>query len=103
TLKQDIQSARPHNMTHYTLQGTTGAYLSSRHDKEDPLIWLEGMSYGGSPHDAEGRSAEWEPLWNYADRWEHPHWRKWFDRAQEAGHGGGDFFVLENFAVSIIE
>ncbi len=99
TLRYDIQSARPHNMTHYALQGTKGAYLSPRHHNEDPLIWLEGRSPGIS---SDG-SAEWETLWNYADEWEHPLWQSWGSVAEQAGHGGGDFFVLHEFVSAILE
>jgi predicted dehydrogenase len=95
-LRMDSNSARPHNMTHYTLQGTQAAYLSARHHKEDPLIWIDGRSPGVSPGDA-----EWEPLWNYAATYEHPDWREWRATAQQAGHGGGDFFVLRDFVQAI--
>ena len=95
-LRVDWASARPHNMVHYVLQGTHGAYLSPRSHHEDPLIWLEGRSPGASPGDA-----DWEPLWNYADRYEHPRWREWGAAAREAGHGGGDFFVLQDFLDAI--
>ena len=57
-LRFDATSPRPHNMTHYALQGTRGAYASARHSGEDPLIWLDGRSPGQSPPDA-----AWEPLW----------------------------------------
>ena len=95
-LRVDWASARPHNMVHYVLQGTHGAYLSPRSHHEDPLIWLEGHSPGVSPGDA-----DWEPLWNYADQYEHPRWREWGATAREAGHGGGDFFVLQDFLDAI--
>lgn len=88
-------------MTHYVLQGTTGAYISPRHSREDPLIWLEGRSPGIS-HSWE-HEAEWESLWNYADQYEHPLWKLWRAEADKSGHGGGDFFVLQEFISSIIE
>jgi predicted dehydrogenase len=43
-LRMDSASARPHNMTHYVLQGTQAAYLSARHGREEPLIWIDGRS-----------------------------------------------------------
>jgi len=95
TLKYDVQSARPHNMTHYALQGTSGAYLSGRHDNEDPLIWLEGESETAHP--------QWESLWRHKERWEHPVWRRWKDEAEMTGHGGSDFLVLEEFLSAIQE
>jgi predicted dehydrogenase len=97
-LRKDSTSARPHNMTHYVLQGTQAAYLSARHHKEDPLIWIDGVSPGSSP----AGDAEWESLWAYSDRYEHPYWSEWGAEARAAGHGGGDFFVLRDF-ISAIE
>src|SRR5262249_37122865 len=45
-IRLDMQSHRPHNMTHYVLQGTKGAYQSARRPGEANLIWLEGRSPG---------------------------------------------------------
>ncbi|MDQ1300741.1 MAG: Gfo/Idh/MocA family oxidoreductase [Chloroflexota bacterium] len=92
-LRVDWSSPRPHNMTHYALQGAQAAYMSARHEKEDPLIWIEGRSPGDSP----AGTAQWEPLWAHADRYEHPYWRALGDEALRSGHGGGDFFVLKDF------
>ena len=97
-LRVDFTSARPHNMTHYVLQGSHAAYLSARHHAEDPLIWIDGRSPGVSPG-----NAEWESLWNYSDEYEHPRWRDWGDQARRAGHGGGDFFVLNDFIQAILD
>jgi predicted dehydrogenase len=97
-LRVDWSSARPHNMTHYVLQGTTAAYLAPRHGKEDPLIWIEGRS-----SDSGKGNPQWEPLWTYAAEFEHPYWRDWRSRAEGAGHGGGDFFVLLDFLRAIKE
>lgn len=103
TLRLDWVSARPHNMTHYGLQGTMGAYVSPRHDGEDPLVWLDGRSPGKSEGLNGQTSAKWEPLWTHAAEFEHPLWRKWNEEAKQAGHGGGDFFVLDEFAGAILE
>ena len=84
-------------MVHYQLQGTRAAYLSPRHGKEDPLIWIDGRSPGVSP----SSQAEWESLWAYADQYEHPRWRAHGAEAGRAGHGGGDFFVIEDFVRAI--
>lgn len=103
SLRVDWVSSRPHNMTHYGLQGTKGAYLAARHDHEDPLVWIEGRSPGFST-DLPGQSkAEWESLWTYRDEYEHPLWKKWLNEAEQTGHGGGDFFVIDEFVRSILE
>jgi predicted dehydrogenase len=98
-LRVDWASPRPHNMTHYALQGTRAAYISARrhHEREDDLIWIDGMSPGSSPTG----DAQWEPLWKYADQYEHPYWRAWRVEAERAGHGGGDFFILRDFFTAV--
>ncbi len=95
-LRRDASSPRPHNMFHFELQGTRGAFLSGRHPREDPLDWIDRVSPGTSPGEA-----EWETLWKYADRYEHPRWRQWGELASKAGHGGGDFFILDDFLAAI--
>jgi hypothetical protein len=85
-------------MVHYQLQGTKGSYISPRHDFEDPLVWLQDLSKteknGQAPH-------TWDSLWKWGSRYEHPLWHKYLEIAQSAGHGGGDFFVLMDFADAI--
>lgn len=101
TIRVDSMSPRPHNMTHYALQGSSGAYLSARHDGEDPLVWLEGYSPGASGDDPATPPAEWESLWTHTAKFEHPLWDEHLAEATEAGHGGGDFFVLDEFVQAI--
>ena len=100
-LRVDYHSPRPHNMVHYVLQGSFASYLSARYHGEDPLIWIEGRSPGQSP--PKDAPAEWESLWKYADEYEHPRWKRWGKEAMKTGHGGGDFFVLEDFVDSILQ
>ena len=101
-LRVDVASPRPANGTHYALQGSRGAYLSGRYPGEDPLVWLDGLSPGFSPP-RDGQAAQWEPLWNYAAQYEHPLWRAGMEAAASAGHGGADFFVLQEFAEAVLE
>lgn len=95
-LRFDSNSSRPHQMAHYALQGTRGAYVTSPLRDGSPLIWIDGRSPGHSPGDA-----EWESLWNYGDEYEHPSWREWRGQADGAGHGGGDFFIIKDFVEAI--
>ena len=95
-LRRDSGSLRPHNMFHFELQGTKAAYLSGRHEEEDPLIWIDGQSHGRSPGDA-----KWEPFFTYSERYEHPRWQKWGELARQTAHGGGDFFILDDFITAI--
>jgi hypothetical protein len=80
--------------------------MSGRFDGEDPLVWLDGISKGVSPANAGYRDKarpvglenperpEWQPLWDLADQYEHPYWRQLGEEAIQAGHGGGDYFVM---------
>jgi predicted dehydrogenase len=103
SLRLDWVSGRPHNMTHYGLQGTRGAYLAARHDGEEPLVWIEGRSPGESGDTPGKVHAKWESLQAHRDEYEHPLWRKWLSEAEKAGHGGGDFFVIDEFVGAIRE
>lgn len=103
TLRVDWVSGRPHNMTHYGLQGTHGAYVSARQHGEDPLVWIEGRSPGFSEGLPNRPHAKWESLWNLADDYEHPLWKQSMEAAKKSGHEGGDYFTIREFADAIIE
>jgi len=96
-LRFDADSARPHNMNGYSLQGSKAAYLSGRHDAEEPLLWMEGKS----AVDQDGIATEWDPMSKFIDEYEHPKWAEFLEEAQQTGHGGGDFFVLKDFIDAI--
>jgi len=98
TLRVDWTSERPHQLRHYALQGTKGAYVSGRHDDEEGLIWLKDRS----PKNEEGE-LKWEPLNAYQPEYDHPLWKRWEQQAARTRHGGGDFFVLEEFTAAIQE
>ena len=112
-LRKDSASPRPHNMALHSLQGTKGAYVSGRFDGEDPLVWIDGVSPGVSPSYFGYRDkarpagpgnesrAQWQLLWDLADRYEHPYWKRLGDEAIEVGHGGGDYFVMYDFARAV--
>ena len=95
-IRRDAASPRPHNMTHYTLQGERASYLSPRHGAEDPLIWVDDRN----PGDPIGRE-KWQSLWDLAEEYEHPRWREKGAVAREAGHGGGDYFIVEDFVNAV--
>jgi predicted dehydrogenase len=112
-LRKDSASPRPHNMALHTLQGTKGAYMSGRFDGEQPLVWIDGVSTGISPANfgykdmarPSGQSnethPEWQPLWDLSDKYEHPYWKELGEEAIQAGHGGGDYFVMYDFARAV--
>jgi len=101
-LRLDWVSARPHQMTRYELQGTKAAFAlpdGIGAPKIDALIWIQDRS----PTNKRGIAEQWEPLSNYRDEFEHPLWKEHRERAEKAGHGGGDYFVLREFAAAIAE
>lgn len=82
-LRYDICSPRPVvSTTYYSLQGTRASYES-----RGATIWIEGRSPGHS----------WEPAAKYAQEFEHPLWKEGRAKAAGAGHGGGDYFVVNAF------
>ena len=93
-VRVDMQSHRPHNMTHYALQGTKGAYQSARRPGEPNLIWLEGRS-----PDKEA----WQDLVELEDEFLPEPWRSLGGEATRAGHGGGDFFVVRDWIAAIVD
>lgn len=95
----DIVSPRPHNMNHYALQGTRAAVNFNVTPSLEPLVWIEGRS----PTRGDGVPLSWEPLYQYADEFEHPLWREWGDEARKTGHGGADYFAIREFAAAIRE
>jgi len=98
TMRLDDDSPRPHNMCHYVLQGDRASYLSGRHDGEDGLVWAKGVS----SENADGTAKDWDNLYKHAYKYEHPAWAAHMAAARKLGHGGGDFFVLDDFADAIL-
>ena len=94
SVRLDMQSHRPHNMTHYVLQGTRGAYQSARRPGEPDLVWIEGRSPG---------PREWQPLEEYEPELLSEPWRSQGEAAVRAGHGGSDYFVVRDFVRSILD
>jgi predicted dehydrogenase len=93
-VRLDMQSHRPHQMGHYALQGTRGAFVSGRRPGESGLVWVEGRSAGRE---------QWQPLEEYEAEFLPEEWRVHGAEATRAGHGGGDFFVARAFARSVLE
>ncbi len=91
-IRLDMQSARPHNMADFVLQGTRGAFLNPRRSGEEPLVWLRDRS----PH-----REEWEPLEAYAIEFLPEEWRRYGADAMGSGHGGADFFAARAFIRAI--
>ena len=93
-IRVDMVSDRPHAMTNYQLQGTDGAYESSRGGPGDcDKIWLRTLS-------EEPRWFALDELWAmepFAERYLPEMWRRVDEQALRAGHGGGDYFEVTDF------
>jgi predicted dehydrogenase len=86
-LRYDTASARPHPSTTYNaIQGLKASYES-----DGDRIWIEGVSKG----------YDWESLGKYAEKYEHPKWRRWQEEAQRTAHGGADFFIVREFVEAV--
>ena len=95
----DWASPRPHQMTRYGLQGTTACVTSEEEFGRDWLAWIEGRSET-SPT---GIARNWETLNKYYDDFRPALWKEAGEEARKTGHGGGDYFVLREFADAIRE
>jgi predicted dehydrogenase len=86
-LRFDLFSPRPVvSTTYYSLQGTKASYES-----RSGSIWIEGRSHGDT----------WEPAANYAREFEHPLWSAQRRQAAGSGHGGIDYFVVDQFLAAV--
>lgn len=92
-IRVDMLSERPHAMTNYQLQGTEGCYESARAPGERHRVWLRGRS---------GRPDRWQDLDEYADEFLPADWRAGQAAAEQAGHGGGDYYAMADFVAAIV-
>jgi predicted dehydrogenase len=93
-IRLDMLSNRPHNMTYYALQGTTGCYEASRGLGDEPKIWLRSRS------DAE--EMRWMPLASIEEEFLPEKWLHPSEEAVKSGHGGGDYMEIEDFVEAIV-
>ncbi len=85
-VSHDTNLPRPYSLN-FRVQGTKGIWMS-----DNRSIYLEGVSE--RPH-------RWEEAAPYLERYDHPLWQRYEERATGAGHGGMDFFVLHGFLESV--
>ena len=84
-LNHDTNLPRPYSLG-FRVQGTKGLWM-----KDGNQIYIEGLS---------PKSHRWEPSKPYIKKYDHPLWKRFEGRAAGAGHGGMDFFVLNDFVES---
>ena len=92
-IRVDCMSPRPHNMTYYQLQGTRGVFETPRGFGDQLKICLtkDSANYG---------EAKWESLDNYSS-YLPERYRAATSEQNAAGHGGGDFFLVQDFVDAI--
>ncbi|MDJ1494212.1 Gfo/Idh/MocA family oxidoreductase [Cytophagaceae bacterium DM2B3-1] len=82
----DTNSPRPYSLG-FRAQGTEGIWMNDGNQ-----IYLAKVS---PKHD------QWEPFADYQAKYDHPLWKRFEKDAENAGHGGMDFFVLRTFIESV--
>jgi predicted dehydrogenase len=91
-IRVDMLSDRPHAMTNYQLQGTDGAYESSRGGLGDiNKVWLRSKSH----------EHKWVDLETLAEEFTPDSWKQLGSKAIKSGHGGGDYFEILDFVNAV--
>ncbi|MBR6939826.1 MAG: Gfo/Idh/MocA family oxidoreductase [Clostridia bacterium] len=93
-IRTDCLSPRPHCMDYYQLQGTEGIYQSATYGKGRLDGDVDRVSLNSNK--TENGAMDWEKLWNYSDLLPEKY-RNVTEKQRSAGHGGGDFFIVEDF------
>ena len=91
-ISHDTNLPRPYSWG-FTLHGTNGVWNGQFEGKR---LYVEGKS----------ESHQWsndEMYKKYMEKYDHPLWKKYAEEAQEAGHGGIDYFTDKLFVESVKE
>ena len=92
-IRVDMLSDRPHNMVHYALQGTDGAYESTDGFQSTHKVWLRERN----------KTPTWESLAALEEEYLPDCWKNPPEEAKQAGHGGGDYWEVQDFVQAIHE
>jgi predicted dehydrogenase len=85
-ITHDTNLPRPYSLG-FRVQGTKGIWMD-----DNKSIYLEGIS---------AKQHRWEEFKPYQEKYDHPLWKSHAADAENAGHGGIDYFVLRAFIESI--
>lgn len=85
-ISHDTNLPRPYSLG-FRVQGTNGLWMD-----DNKSIYLEGIS---------PKKHQWEEFKPYQQKYDHPLWTAHAADAENAGHGGIDYFVLRAFIESI--
>ena len=80
-MHHDTNLPRPYSLG-FRVQGTKGLWMDL-HDS----VHIEGQS----------PAHRWESDETYMEKYDHPLWKKYEHKAEGAGHGGMDFFLIHSF------
>ncbi len=97
-IRTDCLSPRPHSMDKYLLQGTKGIFESAVYGKGRLAGDVDRVSLVSNK--TESGDMDWEPLMNYKD-YLPDRYKNATEEQIHAGHGGGDFFIVEEFIEAI--
>jgi predicted dehydrogenase len=86
TLYYDTKNPRPMDWI-YRIQGTKGIYSGTLNK-----IYLEDVS---------PKPDAWEEIDKYREKYDHPLWKKYGDKAESSGHGGSDYLCFRDFAEAV--
>jgi predicted dehydrogenase len=84
-LQHDTSLPRPYSLG-FRVQGSKGLWMDLNQG-----VHVEGVS---KPH-------SWDAFQAWQDKYDHPLWRRYGERAAGAGHGGMDFFVIHAFVEAL--
>lgn len=85
-LTHDTHLPRPYSLG-FRVQGTKG-------------IWMDVAKSVYIDHKSK-QDDSWDPAQEWFDKYDHPLWKKYADKAVGAGHGGMDWFVFNAFVESV--
>ncbi len=91
-LRLDIVSNRPLNPKYYAIQGTKGCYEAPRGLGDSHKVWFVD--------DCE--EDEWRPLSDYEEEYLPKEYKELMEEASRSGHWGSDYFMIRDFAESIL-
>ena len=97
-LRTDCLSPRPHSMDLYLLQGTGGIFQSAVYGKGNLAGDVDRVSLTSKK--TEKGEMDWTPLTYYND-YLPDKYKNATPEQLHAGHGGGDFFIVEDFIQAI--
>jgi predicted dehydrogenase len=93
-IRVDCVSNRPHCATYYSCQGTKGCYEAARGLGDQAKVWFEGID--------DKQEKTWYPLKDFYDQYLPERYKKASEDQKKSGHGGGDFFIVEDFVNAIL-